>query len=130
MIKGSPAPVGGLVTRGRRRHHRRWVAEKLGTNATSNELQFTQEIFSEDAKNYHAWSHRQWVLQALGGWEDELAYCDKLLQEDIFNNSAWNQEVVIIAFTVWKQSTKVVSEGYIKGLQVDSDDDIVEPLGN
>ncbi|KAL2557694.1 protein farnesyltransferase/geranylgeranyltransferase type-1 subunit alpha [Forsythia ovata] len=75
----------------KKKHHRRWVAEKLGTNATSNELQFTQEIFSEDAKNYHAWSHRQWVLQALGGWEDELAYCDKLLQEDIFNNSAWNQ---------------------------------------
>lgn len=41
------------------RHHRRWVAEKLGTNATCKELEFTQEIFSEDAKNYHAWSHRQ-----------------------------------------------------------------------
>ncbi|KAL2529658.1 Protein farnesyltransferase/geranylgeranyltransferase type-1 subunit alpha [Forsythia ovata] len=77
-------------------HHRRWVAEKLGTNATSNELQFTEEIFSEDAKNYHAWSHRQWVLQALGGWEDELAYCDKLLQEDIFNNSAWNQRYFVV----------------------------------
>lgn len=33
----------------------------------------------------------QWVLQALGGWEDELAYCTELLDDDIFNNSAWNQ---------------------------------------
>lgn len=33
----------------------------------------------------------QWVLQALGGWEDELDYCHKLLEEDVFNNSAWNQ---------------------------------------
>lgn len=35
----------------------------------------------------------QWVLQSLGGWEDELAYCDELLEDDIFNNSAWNQVV-------------------------------------
>lgn len=33
----------------------------------------------------------QWVLQALGGWEDELDYCQQLLEDDIFNNSAWNQ---------------------------------------
>lgn len=35
----------------------------------------------------------QWVLRSLGGWEDELAYCDELLEDDIFNNSAWNQVV-------------------------------------
>jgi hypothetical protein len=33
----------------------------------------------------------QRVLQALGGWESELQYCNQLLQEDVFNNSAWNQ---------------------------------------
>ena len=33
----------------------------------------------------------QWVLRVLGGWEEELNYCDELLEEDIFNNSAWNQ---------------------------------------
>lgn len=115
------------------RHHRRWVAEKLGPEARKNELEFTKKILSVDAKHYHAWSHRQvcfshcpheskmltilaiahqseaqfnylrlnkkfllflcgqWVLQALGGWEDELNYCTELLKEDIFNNSAWNQ---------------------------------------
>ncbi|RVW28593.1 Protein farnesyltransferase/geranylgeranyltransferase type-1 subunit alpha [Vitis vinifera] len=72
-------------------HHRRWVAEKLGSDATSKELDFTKKILSLDAKNYHAWSHRQWVLQELGGWEDELDYCKQLLEDDIFNNSAWNQ---------------------------------------
>ncbi|XP_052207382.1 protein farnesyltransferase/geranylgeranyltransferase type-1 subunit alpha [Diospyros lotus] len=77
-------------------HHRRWVAEKLGTDAMSKELDFTRKIFSIDAKNYHAWSHRQWVLQALGGWEDELAYCQKLLEDDIFNNSAWNQRYFVV----------------------------------
>lgn len=41
------------------RHHRRWVAEKLGSEAIIGELEFTKKIFSNDAKNYHAWSHRQ-----------------------------------------------------------------------
>lgn len=77
-------------------HHRRWIAEKLGTDVVRKELEITKEIFSRDAKNYHAWSHRQWVLQALGGWEDELAYCDELLEDDIFNNSAWNQRYFVI----------------------------------
>ncbi|KAL6503818.1 hypothetical protein OROGR_025741 [Orobanche gracilis] len=77
-------------------HHRRWVVEKLGTRIAGEELEFTREIFSQDAKNYHAWSHRQWVLQALGGWEEELAYCDELLVDDIFNNSAWNQRYFVV----------------------------------
>ncbi|XP_050209073.1 protein farnesyltransferase/geranylgeranyltransferase type-1 subunit alpha-like [Mercurialis annua] len=72
------------------RHHRRWVAEKLGADAAAKELQFIRKILSLDAKNCHAWSHRQWVLQALGGWEDELDYCRQLLEDDVFNNSAWN----------------------------------------
>ncbi|KAM6546048.1 hypothetical protein CsatB_026784 [Cannabis sativa] len=77
-------------------HHRRWLAEKLGTIATSKELEFTKKILSLDAKHYHAWSHRQWVLQALGGWEDELNYCHDLIEEDIYNNSAWNQRYFVI----------------------------------
>ncbi|KAL5545082.1 hypothetical protein UlMin_008866 [Ulmus minor] len=77
-------------------HHRRWVAEKLGTEATIRELQFTKKILSLDAKHYHAWSHRQWVLQTLGGWEDELDYCEELLEEDVFNNSAWNQRYFVV----------------------------------
>ncbi|KAG1363705.1 Protein farnesyltransferase/geranylgeranyltransferase type-1 subunit alpha [Cocos nucifera] len=72
-------------------HHRRWIAEKLGPEAADKELEFTKRVLAYDAKNYHAWSHRQWVLQSLGGWEKELDYCQKLLEDDIFNNSAWNQ---------------------------------------
>ncbi|KAK7325069.1 hypothetical protein VNO77_29127 [Canavalia gladiata] len=77
-------------------HHRRWVAEKLGPEGRNNELEFTRKILSTDAKHYHAWSHRQWLLQALGGWENELNYCTELLEEDIFNNSAWNQRYFVI----------------------------------
>ncbi|KAI3847417.1 hypothetical protein MKW98_032743, partial [Papaver atlanticum] len=44
------------------RHHSRWVAEKLVTEATNIELEFTKKILFQDAKNYHAWSHRQWAV--------------------------------------------------------------------
>ncbi|KAE8709757.1 Protein farnesyltransferase/geranylgeranyltransferase type-1 subunit alpha [Hibiscus syriacus] len=77
-------------------HHRRWVVERLGTNARAKELHLIKSILSLDVKNYHAWSHRQWVLQALGGWEDEFDYCRQLLEEDIFNNSAWNQRYFVV----------------------------------
>jgi hypothetical protein len=29
----------------------------------SQELEFIADILSQDAKNYHAWQHRQWVIQ-------------------------------------------------------------------
>ncbi|XP_020089436.1 protein farnesyltransferase/geranylgeranyltransferase type-1 subunit alpha [Ananas comosus] len=77
-------------------HHRRWLAEKLGPEAANREHEFTRSVLALDAKNYHAWSHRQWVLQALGGWENELDYCHQLLEDDIFNNSAWNQRYFVI----------------------------------
>ncbi len=35
----------------------------------------------------------QWVLQELGGWEGELDFCSRLLEKDVYNNSAWNQVV-------------------------------------
>lgn len=31
----------------------------------TNELEFTKKIFFQDAKNYHAWSHRQVVFLSL-----------------------------------------------------------------
>ncbi|KAF0914084.1 hypothetical protein E2562_026494 [Oryza meyeriana var. granulata] len=77
-------------------HHKRWLVEKLGPGIANKEHEFTRKILAMDAKNYHAWSHRQWVLQALGGWETELQYCNQLLEEDVFNNSAWNQRYLVI----------------------------------
>lgn len=36
-------------------------------NDPSEELEFIADILSQDAKNYHAWQHRQWVIQ-VGVW--------------------------------------------------------------
>ncbi|KAJ7980710.1 protein farnesyltransferase/geranylgeranyltransferase type-1 subunit alpha [Quillaja saponaria] len=94
-------------------HHRRWVAERLGRDATKKELQFTKKILSLDAKHYHAWSHRQWVLKTLGGWEEELDYCQQLLQEDIFNNSAWNQRYFVITRSPFLGGLKAMRESEV-----------------
>lgn len=45
------------------RHHRRVLVEWL--QDPSRELEFIADILNQDAKNYHAWQHRQWVIQVL-----------------------------------------------------------------
>ena len=49
-----------------------------------------------DQKNYHAWQHRQWVLLAFNLFDQELAVINRLLDEDVRNNSAWNQRFYVI----------------------------------
>ena len=65
----------------------------------SAELQFTEKILRLDAKNYHVWQHRQWVIKEFGLWDREIEYIDKLLTEDLRNNSAWNQKYFVISKT-------------------------------
>lgn len=42
-------------------------------NDPTEELEFIADILSQDAKNYHAWQHRQWVIQVGGGEPRSLA---------------------------------------------------------
>ena len=79
------------------RYHRKVVVEWL--KDPSKELQFTADILQLDAKNYHTWQYRQWVIKEFGLWETELDYVDKLLKEDLRNNSAWNQRYFVVTET-------------------------------
>ena len=68
--------------------------------ASLQELEFAASCLLLDAKNYHAWAHRQAVLAALGSprlWQAELAYCERLLRDDLRNNSAWSQRRFVVA---------------------------------
>lgn len=41
------------------------------------ELDYIASVFEIDAKNYHAWSHRQWLIRTINRphiWEQELEY--------------------------------------------------------
>lgn len=67
----------------------------------ATELPFLATMFSQDAKNYHVWSYRQWLVQHFSLWEDnpastELAYVEHLLDVDVRNNSAWNHRWFIV----------------------------------
>ena len=49
-------------------------------------------MFEKDAKNYHVWSYRQWLVRHFGLWDDaeEWSECERWLRRDIRNNSAWH----------------------------------------
>jgi len=68
-------------------------------NDATGELAWTAQVLNKDAKNYHAWAYRQWVLKNFNLWSGELDYVDRLLQDDLRNNSAWNQRWLTIAST-------------------------------
>lgn len=71
------------------------------------EVAFSAACLQHDAKNYHAWAHRQAVLLALAGssggvcgapsaaqqaqaralWANELAFTERMLRQDVRNNS-------------------------------------------
>ncbi|GAB4820132.1 hypothetical protein N2152v2_007178 [Parachlorella kessleri] len=99
-------------------NHRRRCALARGPQHAEQELAFAAEALAFDAKNYHAWAHRQALLAAFGSssssansssstshgpatssslWESELAFTDRLLREDLRNNSAWNQRFFVLA---------------------------------
>lgn len=57
------------------------------------ELDYLGSVLAVDAKNYHAWSNRQWLVAKINKdsvWDNELKYGESLILDDIRNNSAWN----------------------------------------
>ena len=80
-------------------YHRRALVEKLGAAFAAPELKFIAFALRGDAKNYHAWSHRLWVLRTYNDWGNELAYVATLHDDDVYNNSAWNHRHAVVAAT-------------------------------
>jgi len=99
-------------------HHRKsivsWTAglkeDKVGVLLTLTEelaslqlqeLNLTERLLSIDAKNYHVWQHRQWIISLFGTYKDEIGFVNFLIQDDVRNNSAWNQRFFVISN--WKR---------------------------
>lgn len=61
----------------------------------SAELAFTEQQLNADSKNYHAWAHRQWVLQTFKLWENELSYVDSLIKVG-FYRKAQNVDLLLM----------------------------------
>ena len=61
-----------------------------------DELPFLSQMFARDAKNYHVWSYRQWLVRHFSLWDAELPYVESLLRADVRNNSAWNHRWFVV----------------------------------
>lgn len=90
-------------------HHRRLLLTSLRSlDAARAELAFIARVLQADAKNYHTWSYRQWLLvhfndEETGGlWAGERAWVEDLLEKDVRNNSAWHHRF----FVVWASGVR------------------------
>ena len=88
--------------------HYRQCLQPSGTNSHFAQLYYAMEryvvelVLSDDAKNYHAWSHLQWVVKNTpqefeSTVEEEITYIEWLLSQDVYNNSAWSYRFFIIS---------------------------------
>lgn len=78
-------------------HHRRLLVTEMRTPAP--ELQFVARCLKEDAKNYHTWSYRQWILAFFNDddlWETELDFVEQMINDDVRNNSAWHHRFFVV----------------------------------
>lgn len=65
-------------------YHRRSLLEGCGESDkelfkffVDKELNYIGDVLNEDGKNYHAWSHRQWIIATMNDdklWKSELEY--------------------------------------------------------
>lgn len=69
-----------------------------------DERAVTTSALINSPKNYHVWIHRSWFLSFFGMLfndkvrEDELEFTNKLLEQDVFNNSAWAHRGLIFKY--------------------------------
>ena len=47
------------------------------------EMEYLRKIFESDAKNFHAWSYRIWLVERFQLWEGELEFSDDLLKSSM-----------------------------------------------
>ena len=96
--------------------------DDMASTMRNLELDYIHTVLLVDEKNYHAWSHRQWIVSKLidssrttttttlstvptapstttlvtSIYDHELMYCENFINRDIRNNSAWNHRWFIV----------------------------------
>lgn len=60
------------------------------------ELPVLELMIDEDTKNYHVWSFRKWCVLFFQDFSHELSYSDRLIQDDVYNNSAWTHRMFVL----------------------------------
>ncbi|KAL1965940.1 hypothetical protein VTN77DRAFT_5073 [Rasamsonia byssochlamydoides] len=80
-------------------HHRQVLMSSRTAFPTlpPKELDFLMEMFAQDAKNYHVWTYRHWLVRRFNLWdsEREIRDVETLINADVRNNSAWNHRYLL-----------------------------------
>lgn len=65
---------------------------KKGVFEVHQEHDFVQMMLESDPKNHHVWTYMKWLIERKSALNDsrELAFVTNFIDNDIFNNSAWN----------------------------------------
>ncbi|CAL5873760.1 uncharacterized protein PFLUO_LOCUS8042 [Penicillium psychrofluorescens] len=64
---------------------------------SAKEPDFLMEMLAQDAKNYHVWTYRHWLVRHYRLWDSprELEDVEALIKADVRNNSAWNHRYML-----------------------------------
>jgi protein farnesyltransferase/geranylgeranyltransferase type-1 subunit alpha len=88
-----------MVNKKKYRHHRQLLLSSRTAfpSLPAGELDFLMKMFTEDSKNYHVWTYRQWLVRRFDLWDTprEIDDVDALLLSDVRNNSAWNHRYML-----------------------------------
>lgn len=81
----------------------RAILEGLKDTALLEEdFEFTDDMATENSKNYQIWHHRQWLVSTTGDASRELDFTARLIQADSKNYHAWSyRQWVIKNFNLW-----------------------------
>jgi protein farnesyltransferase/geranylgeranyltransferase type-1 subunit alpha len=93
-------------------------------NDPTNEREFMARMFEQDAKNYHVWSYRVWLVKRFNLWDSELPYLDDLISEDVRNNSAWSHRYFVIFQRPERSEESVSGSGDLAFTDADVDNEI------
>jgi protein farnesyltransferase/geranylgeranyltransferase type-1 subunit alpha len=73
--------------------HKRVIAEALLKQSNLDipaEIATLQQLYKSDPKNFHMWTYRMWLTEALSLWKDEVAFMETEISANPTNNSLWN----------------------------------------
>ena len=85
-------------------NHMRLCSQAMKHSGDANECELAGVLNEEntrialmmDAKNIHAWTQRAWAVRTFDQWESEMTFTERMIDDDVRNNSAWNQRFVCV----------------------------------
>ncbi|KAL1958727.1 hypothetical protein VTO42DRAFT_3846 [Malbranchea cinnamomea] len=92
------------------------------------EQDFLMQMFELDSKNYHVWTYRHWLVRHFGLWDSEREIQDvnKLIDQDVRNNSAWNHRFFLKFGSREDEAVGPTDEGANRGVAEVVDEEVVD----